>query len=219
MAREPAETSRTDALAAAEIFALTDRELWLVTAQAEARRGGMIATFVSHASLVPELPRVMIAVAKQHYTWELIDASGAFALHLIDEEHIEWVWNFGLRSGRDIDKLAGLALDTSSTGSPLLASALGWLDCRVEARLDTGDRTAFLAAVVAARCVRPAAPLTARRLFELASEERRQELRALRGRDALTDAAAIRRWRLGRSDGCRLDQSSSVPLTREAETP
>ncbi|HEV3022592.1 MAG TPA: flavin reductase family protein, partial [Pirellulales bacterium] len=110
-----------DPLAAGELFARTDRELWLVTAQAGSRRGGLIATFVSHASLVPELPRVLIAVALQHHTWELIESSGAFGLHLIGEEQLDWVWRFGLQSGRDTDKLAGLTIETAATGSPLLS--------------------------------------------------------------------------------------------------
>ena len=81
---------------AAELFALTDRELWLITASAGERRGGLIATFVSHASLVPELPRILVAVAKQHHTWQLIEASGAFAAHLLSEQNLDFVWRFGL---------------------------------------------------------------------------------------------------------------------------
>jgi flavin reductase (DIM6/NTAB) family NADH-FMN oxidoreductase RutF len=178
-----------------DLFARTDRELWLVTAQAGSRRGGLVATFVSHASLVPELPRVLVAVAVQHYTWEMIESSGAFGLHLIGEDHLDWVWRFGLQSGRETDKLAGLALETAVTGSPLLTGAIGWLDCRVEARLDTGDRTAYLAEVVAARTIRQDRPLTFQRLLQLAPDEKRRELRASREGDAAIDAAAIRAWR------------------------
>jgi len=187
--------------AAGDLFALTDRELWLVTARAGARRGGLIATFISHASLVPELPRVLIAVAARHHTWELIELSGGFGLHLIGEERLDWVWRFGLQSGRDTDKLAGLPIETAVTGSPLLTEALGWLDCRVEARLDMGDRTAYLAEVVAARNIRGATPLTFQRLLQLAGAEKRQELRALRDHDAAIDAAAIRAWREERNEG------------------
>jgi len=186
---------RATETAAADLFALTDRELWLVTARAGSRRGGLIATFVSHASLVPDLPRVLLAVALQHFTRELIETSGAFGLHLIGEEQLDWVWRFGLPSGRDTDKLAGLAIETAVTGSPLLTGALGWLDCQVEARLDMGDRTAYLAEVVAARSIRSAAPLTIQRLSQLAPADKRQDLRALKDRDAAIDATAIRAWR------------------------
>jgi len=172
-----------------------DREIWLVTAQAGPRRGGLAAIWVSAASIVPHLPRVLVGIAKQHHTWELIETSHAFALHLLGEEHLDWVWRFGLRSGRDTDKLAGLATQTGATGTPLLPDALAWLDCRVEARLDTGDRTVYLAEVVAGAQQRTAPPLTTRRMVQLAPAEKLVELREGLERDARVDAAAIEAWR------------------------
>ena len=131
-----------------EIFEQLDRELWLVTARAGERCSGLIATYVSRVSLVPELPRVTIALAKHHFTHELIEATGTFCMQLIDEDRIDWVWRFGIPSGREIDKLHGLATSTGASGSPILTGATGWLDCRVEARMDTGDRTVYLAEVL-----------------------------------------------------------------------
>jgi flavin reductase (DIM6/NTAB) family NADH-FMN oxidoreductase RutF len=182
-------------LTAATLLRRLDREVWLVTAAAGGRRGGLIATFVSQASLVDELPRLLVGIAKPHHTWPLIEASGAFALHLLSEANLDWVWRFGLASGRDGDKFAGLAAAAGPTGSPRLDGTLGWLDCRVEARLDTGDRTVYLAAVVAARQDRDAAPLTVRRMLELANAERRRDLKTQIERDSAVDAAAIRAWR------------------------
>ncbi|HEV7226606.1 MAG TPA: flavin reductase family protein [Pirellulales bacterium] len=184
-----------DFAVSSELFALADRELWLITSQAEGRRGGLIATFVSHASLVPELPRILVAIAKQHHTWRLIESSGAFAAHLLAERSLEWVWRFGLQSGRDIDKLAGLSIEQAATGSPLLGDALGWLDCRVETQFDTGDRTVYVAEVLEARRSLDGPPLTMKRLLELAPPERLEQLRQLRLRDSAIDAAAIRAWR------------------------
>jgi flavin reductase (DIM6/NTAB) family NADH-FMN oxidoreductase RutF len=177
------------------LFALTDRELWVVTAAAGGRRGGLVATFVSQASIVPELPRVLVGIARQHHTWGLIEASGAFALHLLGEEHLEWVWRFGLRSGRQGDKLDGLTVTVGTTGSPILGEALAWLDCRVEARLDTGDRTVYLGEVVGGTVRRPGSPLTARRMAALAPPERLRQLQEQMTHDIQSDAAAIRAWR------------------------
>lgn len=182
-------------LAASEVFAHTDRELWLVTARGEGRQGGLIATFVCNASLPPELPRVLAAIARQHHTWQLIEASGAFALHLIGEAELDWVWRFGIHSGRDVDKLTGLNTRTGASGSPLLTDALGWLDCRVEARFDTGDRTAYLAQVIDAQLIRREPPLTMQRLLQLAPPDKLRTLKELRQRDSAIDAAAIAAWR------------------------
>src|SRR5439155_21114765 len=117
------------------------------------------------------------------------------AAHLLAEEHLDWVWRFGLGSGRDHDKLAGLAVRGGVTGSPVLEEAAGWLECRVEAALDTGDRTLYLGEVVAARPPGPGPLLTSRRLLELAPPDRKARLKELLLRDGAADAAAIRRWR------------------------
>jgi flavin reductase (DIM6/NTAB) family NADH-FMN oxidoreductase RutF len=181
---------------AATIFDRLDREVWIVTARAGARTGGLLATFVSQASIVLELPRVLVGLAKQHHTHELIEANGAFALHLIDEDHLDWAWRFGLGSGRDLNKLQGLAKHTYTTGSPILDDATDWLDCRVEARLDTGDRTVYLGEVVEARHCSPSPPLTMSRLLQLAPADKVREMKEQQMRDSLVDAAAIMAWRL-----------------------
>src|SRR5581483_9655362 len=130
------------------LFRSLDRELWLLTARCDSRRGGLVATAVSQSSLSPQTPRVLVGIAKHHHTWDLVEASSSFALHLIGDAQMDLVWQFALRSGRDHDKLDGFALSTAVTGSPILSAAIGWLDCRVETRLDAGDRTIYLAEVV-----------------------------------------------------------------------
>lgn|SRR5262245_3624166 len=187
-------------IAAADVLERTDPELWIVTARAGERRGGLVATFVNAATIAPEFPRVVVGLACQHYTWQLVEASNAFALHLIDEAHTEWVWRFGLRSGRDTDKLDDLEWHAGITGSPLLDEALGWLDCRIESRMHTGDRTIYLAEVVDARSFLTGAPLTLQRILQDATPEQRQELRRQRMHDARIDAEAIKAWRIRRTE-------------------
>lgn len=173
------------------IFGLLDPPLWLVTAAAGSRRGGLIATFVNQASIVPARPRVVVGIAKQHHTWELIETSGALVLHLLDEKHLDWVWQFALQSGREVDKLAGLEVVTTVTGSPRLRGVIGWLECRVAKRLDTGDRTIYLAEVVESALEKAAPPLTWQRLLALAPPEKLRQLKRLLERDAAIDAAAM----------------------------
>lgn len=185
--------------AASQIFDKTDRELWIVTASDGSRRGGLVATFVCLASLVEELPRTLVALSKQHNTWRLIETSNAFGLHLISARQLDWVWQFGLQTGRDGDKLADLNVETSVTGAPLLSDAIGWLDCRVEARTDTGDRTVYLAEAVAASMRRDEPPLTMKELLRIAPRQRLEQLKQLRQRDSKVDAQAIHAWRQRRS--------------------
>jgi flavin reductase (DIM6/NTAB) family NADH-FMN oxidoreductase RutF len=183
-----------------DILRRLDPEIWLVTASHDGRRGGLIATFVNPASIVPEAPRMLVGIAKQHHTHGLIEASRAFTLYLLDESHLDWVWRFGLQSASPrppgegpgvrafIDKFAGM---------PEL-QPVAWLECRVEASLDTGDRTIYLAEVLAGKLEKQTPPLTIQRLLELAPPERLQELRDGMKRDASIDARAIQAWRTSR---------------------
>jgi len=192
-----------DDTASSTLFACLDRELWLVTAQAGGRRGGLIATFIGEATIAAELPRMVVGLAKQHHTWGLVEAAGAFALHLLGEHQLDWVWRFGLHSGRDGDKFDGLVVRPAATGSPVLKDAVGWLDCRVEARLDTGDRTIYLAEVVQSEVTHLAPPLTLKRLLQSAPPECLREMKRQRHVDAEADAEAIRAWRAARVEVCK----------------
>jgi flavin reductase (DIM6/NTAB) family NADH-FMN oxidoreductase RutF len=178
-----------------KVYAQLDPPLWLVTAADGGRRGGLIATTVAQASIVKEMPRQLITVDKRHNTHALIEGSGAFAMHLIDERQLDLVWRFGLQSGRDVDKFAGLAFRTGTTGSPLIADALGWFDCRLEARMDSGDRTVYLAEVVDGRLERTDPPLTNRRFFELAPPDKQKIMDEQYEHDARLDALSIQEWR------------------------
>jgi flavin reductase (DIM6/NTAB) family NADH-FMN oxidoreductase RutF len=180
---------------ATTLFDRIEREVWIVTAAHAGRRGGLVATFVSPASIVPEMPRLVAGFAKTHETWKLIEASGAFAAHLVDETQLELVWRFGLQSSRDADKFAGLETKTAVTGSPILVDSLAWLDCRVETRLDTGDRTIYLAEVIETALLRDTRPLNLQRLLQLAPQDKRELLRAQLTADAARDAVAIAAWR------------------------
>jgi flavin reductase (DIM6/NTAB) family NADH-FMN oxidoreductase RutF len=177
------------------VYARLDPPLWLVTAADGDRLGGLIATTVAQASIVDTMPRQIITVDKRHNTHALIEGSGAFAMHLIDETQLELVWRFGLQSGRNANKFAGLAFRTGATGSPLLPEALAWFDCRVEARTDSGDRIIYLAAVVDGRLERTDPPLTSRRFFELAPPDKQKILNEQYEHDANLDASSIQQWR------------------------
>lgn len=188
-----------DATAASTLIAWLDRELWLVTAQAGSRRGGLIATFVNPASIVADLPRMVVGLAKQHHTWEVVEASGAFALHLLGEQHLDWIWRFGLKSGHDQDKFEGLTISSAATGSPILEDTIGWLDCRVETKQHTGDRTIYLAEVLEGQVTHFGPPLTQRRLLELCPADKLADLKRQRHNDSVADAEAIRVWRQHRN--------------------
>jgi flavin reductase (DIM6/NTAB) family NADH-FMN oxidoreductase RutF len=188
-----------DAKEVGELFERVDREVWIVTAAHAGQRAGLVATFVAPASIVPDMPRIIAGIAKTHETWKLIEASGAFAVHLVDESQADLIWHFGTQSSRDVDKFDGLDVGTSARGSPIVRTALAWLDCRVETRMETGDRTVYLGEVCDGHSRSDAPPLTLQTLLASAAPERKKTLKEQMEADASRDAEAIQRWRDRRS--------------------
>ncbi|GIW78353.1 MAG: hypothetical protein KatS3mg105_0160 [Gemmatales bacterium] len=175
------------------------RELWIVTAQHASRRGGLVATFVNQASIVPQMPRMVIGLANHHFTRELVEASSCFALHLISEQQLDWVWHFGLKKGRQEDKLLGFPCRAGRTNSPIIEGTLGYLDCKVEASLPIGDRTLYVGEVVDASLNLNQAPLTSQRMLALAPDAVRRQLAEQMQQDIAIDEEAIRIWRQKRA--------------------
>jgi flavin reductase (DIM6/NTAB) family NADH-FMN oxidoreductase RutF len=182
-----------------EVFATDlDPVIWVVTAQSGTDANGLVVTFVANASLVPDYPRILIGIAKQHNTWGLIKRSGAFAVHLLREENLEWIERFGLRSGRYHDKLVGLRMSKGFSGSPLLEDALTWFDCFTEISLDTGDRTLFLGSVCGSGPRQPGHPLRLQKMIRCLPAEQKTVLESKLAKDIEVDAQAIQEWREGR---------------------
>jgi flavin reductase (DIM6/NTAB) family NADH-FMN oxidoreductase RutF len=177
------------------VLRLIDREVWIVTAAAGERRGGLCATWVSVASIDPDRPLVVAGLAPNHFTAELVEASGTFGLHLLRSDQAAVALDFASGSGRDRDKLAGRSLRTSATGIPLLADCLAWLACRVIARHDTGDRLYLWADVIAGERVGPGEPLREHALIASATEEQKQLLAKNRRDDAQFLKPLHDRWR------------------------
>ncbi|MEX0938764.1 MAG: flavin reductase family protein [Pirellulales bacterium] len=178
-----------------QLFRLVNRQVWIVTSASDGRRGGLVATWVSQASIDPERPVVAAAIAANHFTRELIDASGALAAHLITSEQISHAWNFALGSGRDRDKLAGTKWHTGETGSPILTDCLAWLEGCVFDRYDGGDRIYYWADVIAGGRAKEGEPITEHELFQAATDGQRQALRTSLLADVAVQRPMYDRWR------------------------
>ena len=130
-----------------------------VSSRWEGRDNAQICVSIGGASIVAERPRVIAQIYKTNHSHEMIMGSGAFALNFPRADQLDWIDRFGMRSGRDGNKLEGLDYRAGETGSPLFADCWGWLDCRVFNAMDGGDLTCFLAEVVDGLTVSDGQPL------------------------------------------------------------
>lgn len=118
----------------------------VVTSRApEGGRCGLTATAVCSVSLDP--PLVLVSVDRDSRTHRAIGASGIYAINLLSADQEELAVRFATK---DREKFSGLELRTESTGAPVLAGGLGYLDCEVARDVPAGDHTLFVGRVEAA---------------------------------------------------------------------
>ncbi len=128
----------------------------IVTMQTPEKRHGL--TVSGFLSISPEPPLVLISIGQELASDMLLQASGAYAVHLLRDDQAQLSDRFAGRLG-DVDRFAGLTIHTAATGSPILEDCLAWLDCRIVSSQTVGDHTLFVGEVVAAGVNGVAKPL------------------------------------------------------------
>lgn len=127
--------------------------VYVVTTRLGDKVNGMTAAWVSQVSLNPLL--IMASIAPARYSHNLIKESGIFAINVLTIEQVELGKRFGFKSGRKIDKFAGLDYLTAATGAPILPQAYAYLDLKLVHTFDAGDHSLFVGEVVEAKILHP----------------------------------------------------------------
>ena len=100
--------------------------------------GAMVASWVSQASFSP--PGITVAVAKDRAVEALLHGGDGFALNVLAAGRETGPMKQFLQPfAPGADRFAGLELEASPGGQPVLPEALAWLDCRVKQRMECGD--------------------------------------------------------------------------------
>ena len=118
--------------------------IYVLTTAHDDKINGMIASWVTQVSYDP--PLVLVAVHPNRFSHHMIGASGAFALHAIGEDQVDYLSRF---KGPVADaKFDSLNWRSGKTKSPILEDCLAWLDCQVKQTLSPGNHTLFIGEVV-----------------------------------------------------------------------
>ena len=134
-------------------FAALVHGVYVVTTRAGEKINGMTAAWVSQVSLNPHL--VMVSIAPARYTHTLIKESGIFAINVLTSDQVELAKRFGYKSGRKIDKLAGLETLKAPSGAPVLPQAYAYFDLKLVHTFTAGDHTLFVGQVTEAKVLHP----------------------------------------------------------------
>ena len=143
----------------AELFRRLTCGVYVIGAAHGGRRDGFTAAWLVQVSFEPLL--LALSVNPGNATYPLLSESGRFTVSVLAQGQEELARAFGTRSGRDQDKLAGVAWRAGEGGAPILTDALAWFECEVVERRPAGDHALVVARVIGGDVVRPdAAPLT-----------------------------------------------------------
>ncbi|WP_024820714.1 flavin reductase family protein [Arthrobacter sp. 31Y] len=101
-------------------------------------------TCQSFYSVSVEPPLISFSVMKTSTTYPRIRSTGKFAVNVL-AHHQHSIANQFARSGTD--KWAGITWEPTSSGNPILADSLIWIDCTIHAEYEAGDHFIVVGAV------------------------------------------------------------------------
>jgi flavin reductase (DIM6/NTAB) family NADH-FMN oxidoreductase RutF len=143
----------------ADLFRRINAGVYVVGVVEGERRNAFTAAWLMQVSFDPLL--LALSVNPGHASYPLLVGGGGFAVSVLSHDQIHLARHFGTRSGREADKLAGIAWRPGRTGAPILTEAVAWLECRLTERIPAGDHEIVIARPLAGELLRPdAIPLT-----------------------------------------------------------
>ncbi|MCX6230374.1 MAG: flavin reductase [Bacteroidetes bacterium] len=118
--------------------------LYIVSSGDKTRANGFISNTVFQVTSEP--PAFAACCNKLNFTTEFIQKQGLFSISVLGKDTpTEIFTNFGYKSGREIDKMAGMDIRYGESGLPIvLNSSIAFLECKVMQTIDLGTHLLFI---------------------------------------------------------------------------
>lgn len=125
--------------------------LFLLTAKDGGKDNGCVVNTVVQVTSQPT--RITVAVNKENYTCQMISKTGEFNVSVLSEKaKFETFRHWGMQSGKNADKTAGITFSRSENGIIYIAEECNaYLSAKVVSATDLGTHILFLADVTDAR--------------------------------------------------------------------
>lgn len=104
---------------------------------------GLAASSFTSVSMDP--PLVLFCAGKQSASWAKIQAAGSYCVNILGADDEALCRTFASKS---LDKFEGVGWTAGPSGSPILSSALAWIDCVMHEEVDAGDHVVALGRVL-----------------------------------------------------------------------
>ncbi len=128
--------------------------LYIITAKKGDISSAMLASWVAQASFEPL--GVTIAVAKDRAIEAFMHVGDRFVLNVLEEENYQLLMrHFLKRFAPGADRFANVKTYPASSGCPILADALAYIECEVVSRMDCHDHWLVYSTVDAGRVSKP----------------------------------------------------------------
>lgn len=100
--------------------------------------------------ITSEPATVAISINKKNLTHEYIKASRGFSVSILCQDTpLQFIGNFGFKTGRDIDKFKEIKYIKGKTGSPIVTdNVTAYFEAEVLQEIDAGTHTIFIGKVV-----------------------------------------------------------------------
>jgi len=135
--------------------------MYIVSSQKGDKINGQIANTVFQITSDP--PTIAVSINRANLTHEFIKASKMFSVSILAQDApLNFIGQFGFKSGREINKFEGVNSKTGSLGMPIVIDhSLAYLEAEVVQTLDMGTHTLFIANIKEAEILIPTAqPMT-----------------------------------------------------------
>ncbi len=114
-------------------------------------------TVSAFASISPQPPLIMVIIDHRHRAYRLFEQNGAvFSVNILRQDQVELSNRFAWV--KDEDRFAVGDWREASTGAPVLAGSLAWMDCTIYGRYAAETNTLYVGEVQAAHVPEPDAP-------------------------------------------------------------
>jgi len=133
---------------------------YIISSKKEDKYNGQIANVLFQITSQPQF--VGISINKQNLTHEYIENSKVFTASVLSEKTpMNFIGNFGFKSGRDIDKFKNVKYEIGKTKAPIvLDNTVAYIEVEVSEKLECGTHTIFIGEVKDAEILNEDNPMT-----------------------------------------------------------
>lgn len=119
--------------------------LFVLTAQRAGEETGVLVSWVMQAGFSP--PAVSVALRSGRLACAWLEAGAPFVLNLLPSDDRTLLKHFGRGFGPAEDAFAGLEIDRTAAGLPVLRNTVGYLECRPLGSVESGDHRVYIAEI------------------------------------------------------------------------